>query len=142
MLTTSSILRRMGSGLAVALLLLPLSLRAQVARDKAIRAVLLFHIAQLTGWSTNAFTSDQDPFGEILEATVEKETVRGRTIVIEHYHTAAEIQNPHLLFISPSESKSLGAILRRIEERPILTVADVERAEQRGVMVHLYWEDN
>jgi len=154
MFTTSSILRRIGSGLAVALLLFPVSvsLRAQVARDKAIRAVLLFHIAQLTEWPTNAFDPDQesfvlgvvgeDPFGGILEATVDKETVRGRKIVVEHYRTAAEIQNPHLLFISPSESRSLGLILRRIEERPILTVADVERAEQRGVMVHLYWDDN
>jgi hypothetical protein len=150
--TTSSILRRIGSTLAMALLLFPLSLRAQVARDKAIRAVLLFHIAQLTEWPTNAFTSDQepfvlgvvgeDPFGEILEGTVDKETVRGRRIVIERYRTAADIQNPHLLFISSSESRSLGTILRRIDEKPILTVADVERAEQRGVMVHLYWEDN
>jgi hypothetical protein len=152
MFPTSSILRRIGSSLAVAVLLVPLSLRAQVARDKAIRAVLLFHIAQLTEWPTNAFSSDQetfvigvvgnDPFGGILEATVEKEMVRGRKIVIERYGTAGEILNPHLLFISPSESKSLGAILRRIEERPILTVADVERAEQQGVMVHLYWDDN
>src|SRR5262245_7444391 len=142
MFATSSILRRIGSSLAVALLLFPLSVRAQVARDKAIRAVLLFHIAQLTEWPTNAFASDQapfvlgvvgeDPFGNILEATVDKETVRGRKIVIEHYGSAEEIQKPHLLFISSSESKSLEAILQRIDERPILTVADVNRAEQRG----------
>jgi hypothetical protein len=138
--------------LALALLLCPLAVHAQVARDKAIRAVLLFHIAQLTEWPTNAFTSDQDPFvigvvgqdpfGEVLEATVDKETVRGRKIVIERYLTVADIGNPHLLFISASASTSLGVILPRIEDRPTLTVADVERAEERGVMVHLYWQDN
>ncbi len=136
----------------MAFLLCPLALRAQVARDKAIRAVLLFHIAQLTQWPTNAFSSDQepfvigvvgeDPFGGILEATVEQETVRGRKIAIQRYDNASQIQTPHLLFISSSESKSLGTILSRLEERPVLTVADVDRAEQRGVMVHLYWADS
>lgn len=138
--------------LALVLALLePRARAADAPRDKAIRAVLLFHIAQLTEWPKDAFANDtdpfvlgivgQDPFGEVLSAAVKGETIRGRKIVIEHYDSATAIKKAHLLYISSSESRNLPDILKTVQDSATLTVSDIDRAERRGVMIHLYWDD-
>src|SRR5688572_7510665 len=66
---------------------------AQVSREYQLKAVFLYNFAQFTEWPTNSF-SDQnspivigilgnDPFGRVLDKTVEDETVHGRKLVIE-----------------------------------------------------------
>jgi hypothetical protein len=139
---------------AVALLLSTqfFAVHAQTSREKAIRTVLLFNIAQLTDWPKSAFNDESepfiigvmgsDPFGGALEETFKNETVRGRKVTIEYYENAEAIKKPHLLYVSGSQARYLAAILEQMQDWPALIVADVERAERRGAMVHLFWEDN
>src|SRR5205823_6216899 len=125
-----TIFRAKGALAFVLLLFLPLALQAQTSREKALRTVLLFNIAQLSQWPKTAFASDsepfvigvvgQDPFGAALEATVHDELVRGRKIKIERYENADAIKKPHLLYISSSENHSLPDVLRQVQDFPTL----------------------
>jgi hypothetical protein len=129
-----------------------LKTHAEPLKERSVRAVLLFHIAQLTDWPKTAFKFDddpfvigvvgEDPFGSVLDEAVNGELVRGRRIVIERYSSPTDIKTPHMLYIGGSDNRILTDSLSRVADNPTLTVSDFERAERRGAMVRLYWEDN
>jgi hypothetical protein len=77
-----------------------------------------------------------------LEETVRGETIQGRPLAVEHYRRADEIKTCHILFISQSESRHLDEIVRRLKGKPILTVADADRASSTGVIIRFIVENN
>jgi hypothetical protein len=123
-----------------------------VSREYQLKAVFLFHFAQFTEWPTNAFTNRQapivigvlgdDPFGTALEDTVRGETVNHRKLVVEHYSRVEDVKDCHILFLAASESRHLERILDTLKGRPILTVADLESAGSRSVMIRFVQESN
>jgi hypothetical protein len=46
----------------------------------------------------------------------------------------------HVLYLAPSESSRLTAILAAVADRPILTVSDTPRFGERGVSINLFQE--
>lgn len=123
------------------------ALRAQAvtASEYQLKAVFLFNFAQFTEWPAAAFTSletpliigvlGDDPFGRMLDDTVQAETIGGRKLAVRRYRRVEEIADCHILFISQSESDRLGAILTALKGRSILTVGDTTGYALRGVMI-------
>jgi hypothetical protein len=136
-----------------ALILLPAlasPVPAQNSREHHLKAVFLFNFAQFTEWPTNAFASadspivigvlGDDPFGPILDETVQDEIVRGRQLAVQRYHRVEEIKTCHLLFISRSESKRIHKIVEFLKGKPVLTICDLEERAANGVMVQFVTE--
>ncbi len=114
-------------------------------KEYDLKAALLYHLARFVEWPPAAFSTPQspiiigivgrDPFGRVLDTTVQRETVGGRRIVVERYRTPGGIQPCHILFVSSSEKGELKHIFTRIKDQPTLTVADFDDFSTEGGMV-------
>jgi hypothetical protein len=123
-----------------------------ISREYPLKAVFLLNFAQFTDWPTNAFEETNspfvigvlgsDPFGSLLSETFRNEQVNGRKLVVEHYRHIEDVKTCHILFISQSESRQVNKIAADLKGRPVLTVSDIENAEDDGVCVQFITEKN
>jgi hypothetical protein len=126
--------------------------KAQVPREYQLKAVFLYNFAQFTEWPPSAFTDDKspiiigivgaDPFGSALEDTIHGETISGRPLVVQHYAHAADIKTCHLLFISQPEVRHTEEILKTVQGKPVLTVADTDGPATAQVIIRFVVENN
>jgi hypothetical protein len=139
--------------LLAALALAVPSLRTAQAQGQeyALKAVFLYNFCRFIEWPEHAFASrdepiiigvlGQDPFGPLLEQTVQGESVRGRRIVVERYRRASEIRS-HVLFVSAEDESRLPEVLAAIGNQSVVTVGETESFLDRGGMIALTAEAN
>lgn len=117
-----------------------------------VKAAYLYNFARFIEWPAggSAATDDQliigvfgaDPFGPLLEATVQDKAVSGqRSLVVRRFSRLDDVVQAHILFISSSEEERLPQILKRLEGASILTVGEMDRFAERGGMVALKLEE-
>jgi hypothetical protein len=114
-----------------------------------VKAAYLFNFARFIEWPAEAFEDStspitigilgEDPFGQVLEQTIDGKTVRGRPIVVLR---SRGYESCHILFIGLSEKKNLNKVLERLSESSTLTVSDLEDFATRGGMVGFVINDN
>jgi hypothetical protein len=112
-----------------------------------VKAAFLYNFAKFVHWPTDAFDRagapliiavvGEDPFGPVLERTLEGKRVGRRKVLIRRYPEAENIGFCHVLFISQSESARLEAILERMKDISVLTVGDSPGYLDRGVVVNM-----
>lgn len=112
-----------------------------------VKAAFLFNFSQFVSWPPQAFSSakapiviavlGRDPFGPDLDALVSGQQVNGHPLAVRRYSDVSEVDGCHILFIDQSESAQLPQILRALRGRAILTVSDIDRSAQSGVMIDL-----
>jgi hypothetical protein len=117
--------------------------------DTEVKAAYVFNLARFVNWPADAFEAPQSPFVfavlgddimlEVLRDVVRGKTVRGRPVVVEECQRARDLR-AHVLFIGSRESFVLPRLLRELDDRPILTVADMEDFAERGGMVSFLLE--
>ena len=141
-------------GLALLLLLAVTSAsRAEPPpREYQIRAVFLLHFAQFTEWPADSFTNKEEPlvigvlgsnpFGSFLSETVSNETVQGRPLAVALYNRVEEIKSCHILYIGQSEAERLGRVVSVLRNKPVLTVSDIDGADERGVIIRFEKDHN
>lgn len=137
-------------------LLLPgggVSLFAQAtSREYQIKAAFLFNFMQFVEWPPTVFTNaddpfrigvlGQNPFDAALEETVQGETISNHKIIVEHATQVEDLKNCQLIFISKSEKKHVTEILSALEDKPVLTVSEIEGFAQHGGGINFYLEGN
>lgn len=139
--------------LALSISLSPIPSLAQApSREYQVRAVFLLHFAQFTEWPADAFTNKEqplvigvlgaNPFNGFLSETVSNETVQGRKVAVAHYKRVEETRSCHILYISQSEAERLDRIVSVLRDKPVLTVSDIEGADERGVIVRFEKDHN
>ena len=114
-----------------------------------IKAAFLYNFGKFIEWPASGETTSplffricilgDDPFGEAIDEIKQKQ-IGGREVIIDRIGSIEEIQDfrkYRILFISASETKRLGTILEKIDETPVLTVADHPGAARTGVMINL-----
>ncbi len=116
-----------------------------------LKAAFLYHFAKFVTWPASAFADStepiiigvigRDPFGRDLEKTVAGKTVRGRRFVVKRFRHIDDLEFCHILFITPSERKHVGEILRRIDSKSVLTVGDTRSFATQGVIINLFSEN-
>jgi hypothetical protein len=126
--------------------------KAQVSREYQLKAVFLYNFAQFTEWPTNAFANDKspivigivgmDPFGGALEQTIRDEKVAGHPLVVQHYPRPTDIKPCHILFFTQSENRHVDEILTAVEDKPVLTVSDMDNYLTSGVMIRFVLVNN
>ena len=126
--------------------------RAQTSKEYQIKAAFLFNFAQFVEWPSAAFADasapisigvlGDDPFGPVLEQTVEGETINHRKLIIQRSQRVADLKGCHLVFISKSEKSRLTDILDSLGSASILTVSETENFARRGGIINFYLEGN
>jgi len=125
---------------------------AQAVSDIEVKAAFLFNLTQFVAWPAASLPRNQapfvigilgeDPFGAVLDQTVQGEVVAGRKIVVERYANLAAVKDCQILFISRSEERRLNEIWTVLKDRPVLTVADMPQFAKRGGTINLITDRN
>ena len=84
----------------------------------------------------------KDPFGPILDRTVQGKTVKGRPIVVKRWKQASEIQSCQVLFICSSEKSRLKDLLSKLKGAQVLTVSEMKGFTESGGQVGFFTEKN
>lgn len=134
--------------------MLPISQAAPAAQEYQIKAVFLFNFVNFITWPDKSFKQDsepfricvlgEDPFGVVLDVTVEKHLVEGRTLKIIRLKEVMAGKICQILFISelePSRQKDILKIIRNLN-LPILTVGDTDDFIQAGGMIKFFSRNN
>lgn len=119
---------------------------AEALQEYELKAAFLYNYALYVEWPQglnmkpqNSFEMcvlGEDPFGSSLEKVLGPKHVDGRPIAIRRIPNAGTASSCHLLYISPSEKKNVGAILSAIAGDAVLTVSDIPGFTKRGGMIN------
>lgn len=112
-----------------------------------MKAAFVLKFALYVEWPKSAFTSPtnaivfgvlgRDPFGKNFDATMHGQTVDRHPVVVKRGRTPAELGDCHVIFVSASERERWRALLPLLQERPILTISDIEDFTASSGMIGL-----
>ena len=116
------------------------------SREYRIKAAFIYNFAKFTRWPAGSFSDaeapldfciyGEDPFGGAFDA-VAGNTIRGRRVAVRRIAAIEASAGCHLLFISDSEAGRLAGILAALNDRPVLTVADMPDFARAGGIINL-----
>ncbi len=116
------------------------------SREYRIKAAFIYNFAKFTRWPAGSFSDSEapldiciygeDPFGGALD-TVAGNIIRGRKVAVRRIAAIEASDGCHLLFISDSEAERLTGILAALNDRPVLTVADMPDFARAGGIINL-----
>jgi len=99
-----------------------------------VEAAFLRNFARYVTWPTQAFPKDhspwrvgvlgQDPFGELLEKTLEGRTEKGRPFEIFRASTLDKLPACHIVFIAYGDAEKRRTALNELRDEPVLTVSN------------------
>ncbi len=138
--------------LLVLLLFAIVPARAQTSKEYQIKAAFLFNFAQFVEWPAAAFADasapisigvlGDDPFGPVLDQTVQGETINRRKLIVLRSQRLAGLKDCQLVFISKSEKSRLTDIFESLGSASVLTVSETENFARRGGMINFYLDGN
>jgi len=114
--------------------------------DSQVEAAYLYNFGKFVTWPSNrAATSyafyicvlGKDPFGPILDETVNGEQIDGKKVGILRISRLQEVRSCSILFVSSSEEKRLPTIIVEAERVHVLTVSDMPHFAERGGTIGL-----
>jgi uncharacterized protein DUF4154 len=82
-----------------------------------------------------------DLVAESILSVLDGKRLGDRAVSVSRLSKLEEAVNCQLLYLSASEERRLDTIIKSLEGRPVLTVADFNRFAQRGGMVGLIVQD-
>lgn len=142
--------------LLIVLLLVPLVLwpacgHAAPVSEYQIKAAFLYNFAKFVEWPKCTDCKQDrpfvigilgdDPFGPDA-ALLEGKRVKDRPLRVVRSAKLNELGGCDVLFISSSFKADLARILKKLVNRPVLTVGDTPGFAQAGVMINLYKVEN
>ncbi|MBV9484204.1 MAG: YfiR family protein [Acidobacteria bacterium] len=116
------------------------------ATDVQVVAAYLYNFGKFVTFPANRGASSdsfqicifgKDPFGDVLDATVQGESINGRKITARRIPNMQQAQACSILFISTSEENRLPAILAAAQQWRILTVSEIKHFSERGGIIEL-----
>jgi hypothetical protein len=128
------------------------SYAASDIKEYQVKALFLYHFTHFITWPDVAFADrtapfqlcllGYDPFGEILDITVNAQKVATHPIQIKRISQLDDLTHCHIAFIHASEEAQLSAIFNLIRHQPILTVSDLEDFVKQGGMIQFIQRDH
>ena len=124
----------------------------RTAREYRIKAAFLYNFAKFTEWPADKFRDETapmilcvigtDPFGPVLENTVIRKKIKGRSIIVNRSTTVDNLKSCHVLFVSSSERENLPEIVASLSGAAVLTTGDMDRFAKRGGIIKLTKKGN
>ena len=119
------------------------------SQEYSVKALYIEKFARFTDWGNGTnneyFTISvlgESPFNGELEKTTKKTKIKNKLVKIEYIKRIEDIKDCQLLFICASEKKRLADILKNIEHRNILTIADTPGFCKKGVHLNLFVDES
>jgi YfiR/HmsC-like len=115
--------------------------------EYTIKAAYLYKFVPFVEWPSPPGSSfdiciiGDDPFGSAIDRAVDGQTAMGKPIEVTRLDDSDSADQCQILFIAPSEGRSVRAIADKLEGRPILTVAD-EGDSDTDTVITFVIEDN
>lgn len=123
-----------------------------IVDEYQLKAVFLYNFSNFVVWPPNTFTNEEepfkicilgkDPFGIILDVTVESKKLESHPIVITRVEKINDTKICHILFINRLEPARLKELFAFTKNYPILTVSDSEDFITQGGMIELSISNN
>jgi len=117
-----------------------------------LKAAFLFNFAKFTEWPSEAFPSapspflvcvlGKDPFGRVLDDTLQGKSIAERPIVIERLRDMAGARHCQVVFVSRSEDSRLAAIFRALRGSIALLVGETDGFARFGGTIELTLEED
>jgi len=124
---------------------------AQPTNEYQVKAAFLYNFAKFVDWPAQSFKGPDDPiaicvlgqnpFGSVLEDTVNGKTLEGRAFVVRNIFDVQQAGGCHILFVSTSERKHLPSILAAIRTPGVLTVGESDGFAAEGGVINFKLED-
>lgn len=142
----------MGIGLISCFLLLPVSGESQNGKNpNEVQAAFLRNFAHYVEWPSHAFADDQspwvigvlgdDPFGDIMEATFDQRTEKGRPFKVFRADSLDELPDCQIVFIAYKSAGRRRWALDQLKKKPVLTVGDAPEFLREGGIIQFYVDD-
>lgn len=119
----------------------PLTLAEQPSEYR-LKVAFLYNFSAYTEWPSlpnqvlNLCIYGEDPFGENLQHLQHKKA-HEHEIVVRHTSNTEDLPDCQIVFITRSSIGNLSDIIKRLDEMPILTIADTPGASQQGVILNM-----
>jgi hypothetical protein len=119
--------------------------------DYDVKAVYLYNFGRFVEWPASvtakraSFTVcvlGRDPFGPALDATLQGETIGGKSVAAERISNPQEAVRCQIVFVSSAEDSRLNKIIDALDKEAALTVSDMPQFSQRGGMIQFVLEGN
>ena len=117
-----------------------------------VKAAYLYQFGKFIEWPESSLvrtgndfaicTIGKDPFGPVLDAMISGRSVQGKKAVAKRLAAVNDASTCNILFISTSEQSHVMEILRIVEGKGILTVADMSNFVSQGGMINFQMEQN
>jgi hypothetical protein len=130
----------------------PLARSQTASTENKLKAAYLFNFARYTEWPSAALPESDspitiailgdDPFGEILDKTVQGRLIDQHPVRVRRTRNLAEAASGHIVFVSPSESARMTDVLGVLNGKPVLTVGNDAQFLKAGGMIHFLIEQD
>jgi hypothetical protein len=151
-LTRSGIFRTVISVLLLCLLCsFPLVGQKANPTESQVKAAYLYNFGKFVRWpgdqagkadSLEICVLGKDPFGPILDSTVEGDKIDGRKITVRRLSKFQELASCSILFVGASEEARLGPILSAAQRQGLLTVSDIPHFAEHGGVIGFVIQEN
>lgn len=121
------------------------------APEAAIKAAVVANLPKFVEWPASAFQSPSasfqvgvlgdDSVAESIVSAFSGKRLGDRVVSVSRLSKLEDANIVHLLYLSASEERRLDVIIKSLDGRPVLTIADFNRFTQRGGMVGLVLQD-
>jgi hypothetical protein len=129
--------------------------RPSKVRASDLKTVLIGKMAEFVRWPAAAGLDDPDRAFEfaILGSTPlmgglvgyysdSSARIAGHRVYLRRTTDLSDVGKPHLLFVGSDMEDSIPALLSRLGNAPVLTMADTDGFAQRGIALNFYQVDD
>jgi hypothetical protein len=107
-----------------------------------VKAAYLLNFTRYVEWPSEALDAPdapmsicvlgRDPFGPVLDATVQGKVSQGRSLTVTRIRSPREASACHLVFVSRETWREQRALLESIRTKGLLTVGETDEFAQKG----------
>jgi hypothetical protein len=117
-----------------------------------VKAAFLFNFAKFIEWPASSFATPQspfaicvlgqDPFGNILDATLLGKAIGDRPLAVRRLKDKSEAASCQIIFVSTSERPHLADIVGALRGANVLLVGETNGFAASGGTIEFTFEDN
>lgn len=125
---------------------LAFAVMAESPSEYRLKVAFLYNFASFTEWpelqgqAINLCILGDDPFRENLQH-IRHKNIHDRDLSILYVQKNDDLSMCQIVFISRSDSANIANIIKLLDGRPILTIADIPGAGQQGVVLNMAVKD-
>jgi len=120
-------------------------------QEYILKSAFIEKFCRFTDWDVEKMDSSQyfnialvgdHQFDHLFENMFKNLTLKNKKVKIHHVTNINQLaSSPHLIFISPDQTKYLNDILEYAKNNNILTIADTKGFGEKGVHINFYLTD-